>query len=112
MTTGQEISFVGRTSGNRLAEVGGLAVFYRLRMKGHTYCFRDLFEIRWQWPIRMLLGPVVQAGDSGAWVCADTAEGSGWCGQVIGEDRRVGYAAFAENIVAAWSNLGKQFRVV
>lgn len=111
MTPGQEVTFVGRTSGNRTAEVGGLAVFYRLQMSGQTYCFRDLFEIRWRWFIRTLLGPVVQAGDSGAWVCGETDRGPGWCGQVIGEDRRVGYAAFTENILTEWSNGGKQLRV-
>lgn len=111
MTPGQEVAFEGRTSGHRIAEVGGLAVFYRLQVDGHTYCFRDLFEVRWRSFIRTFLGPVVQAGDSGAWVCAETDRGPGWCGQIIGEDRRVGYASFAENNVAAWSNAGKHLRV-
>jgi hypothetical protein len=111
MTPGQEVTFEGRTSGHRIAEVGGLAVFYRLQVNGQAYCFRDLFEIRWRSFPRTLIGPVVQAGDSGAWVCAETDRGPGWCGQIIGEDRRVGYAAFAENAVAEWSNAGKQLRV-
>ena len=111
MTPGQEVTFVGRTSGNRIVEVGGLAVFYRLQLGGQIYCFRDLFEIRWRSFIRTLLGPVVQAGDSGAWVCAETDQGAGWCGQVIGEDRRVGYASFAENIVGAWAIAGERLRV-
>jgi hypothetical protein len=111
MAPGQDVTFVGRTSGNRVAQVGGLAVFYQLRVGGHAYCFRDLFEIRWRSFLRSILGPVVRAGDSGAWVCAETAQGPGWCGQVIGEDRHVGYATFAENTVGAWSALGKQLRV-
>ena len=111
MTPGQEVTFEGRTSGNRIAEVGGLAVFYRLQRKGQAYCFRDLFEIRWRSLVRTLLGPVVKPGDSGAWVCAETDRGPGWCGQIIGEDRRIGYAAFAENTAAAWSNAGKHLRV-
>jgi hypothetical protein len=111
MTPGQEVAFEGRTSGHRIAEVGGLAVFYRLQVNGQAYCFRDLFEIRWRSLIRTLLGPVVRAGDSGAWVCAETDRGPGWCGQILGEDRRVGYAAFAENTVAAWSNAGKHLGV-
>ena len=112
MTPGQEITFEGRTSGHRTAEVGGLAVFYRLQLNGQVYCFRDLFEVRWRSFIRTLFGPVVQAGDSGAWVCAETDQGPGWCGQIIGEDRRVGYAAFAENTLTAWSTAGKHLRVV
>ncbi len=112
MSPGQEITFVGRTSGNRIAEVGGLGIFYRLKMNGQTYCFRDLFEIRWRSFIRTFFGPVVQAGDSGAWVCAETDQGPAWCGQIIGEDRRVGYAAFAENTIAAWSDEGKHLSVV
>ncbi|MDH5640563.1 MAG: hypothetical protein OEY28_04655 [Nitrospira sp.] len=111
MTQGQEVAFEGRTSGHRIAEVGGLAVFYRLQVDGHAYCFRDLFEIRWRSFFRTFLEPVVKAGDSGAWVCAETDRGPGWCGQIIGEDRHVGYASFAENNVAAWSNAGKHLRV-
>jgi hypothetical protein len=103
--------FEGRTSGKRIAEVGGLAVFYRLHINNQAYCFRDLFEVRWRSFIRSLLGPVVQAGDSGAWVCAETDQGPAWCGQVIGEDRHVGYAAFAESTVAAWSSAGKDLRI-
>jgi hypothetical protein len=109
---GQSIEFAGRTSGLRNAEVGGLVLFYRLQLGGKVYCFRNLFEVRWKAFLRTLFGPVVQAGDSGAWVCAATARGSGWCGQVIGEDRHVGYATFAETTVAAWANAGKHLRVV
>lgn len=111
MTPGQEVAFEGRTSGHRIAEVGGLAVFYRLQVDGQAYCFRDLFEIRWRSIIHTLLWPVVRAGDSGAWVCAETDRGPGWCGQIIGEDRRVGYATFAENNITAWSDAGKNLRV-
>jgi hypothetical protein len=113
MTPGQSVTFVGRTSGNRVAEIGGLAVFYRFQMKGKAYCFRDLFEIRWRSLVAVLLGPVVQAGDSGAWVCTESDQGPAWCGQIIGEDRHVGYATFAENTVQAWSNAHKKdLRVV
>jgi hypothetical protein len=84
---------------------------YRLQLGGQTYCFRDLFEIRWRSFVCALCGPVVQAGDSGAWVCAETDRGPGWCGQIIGEDRHVGYATFAENTIAAWSKAGKNLRV-
>ncbi len=111
MTPGQEVTFEGRTSGNRVAEVGGLAVFYRLEVNGQAYCFRDLFEVRWRSFVRTLFGPVVKAGDSGAWVCAETDQGPGWCGQIIGEDRGIGYAAYAENIVNEWSKAGKHLRV-
>jgi hypothetical protein len=107
MTPGQEITFAGRTSGYRTAEVGGLGLFYKLHFKGQTYCYHDLFEVRWKDCYRTLFGPVVRAGDSGAWVCAETSGGTGWCGQIIGEDRRVGYASYAENIVTAWGNKGK-----
>lgn len=112
MTTGQSIEFAGRTSGHRIAEVGGLAVFYRLKLGGNTYCFRNLFEVRWQDFFRTFLGPIVRGGDSGAWVCAASAQGMGWCGQIIGEDRNIGYAAFAENTVEAWKKMGRQLDVV
>jgi hypothetical protein len=111
MAPGQGVTFEGRTSGHQIAEIGGLAVFYRLQVNGRAYCFRDLFEIRWPSLRQELFGPVVKAGDSGAWVCAETDRGPGWCGQIIGEDRRIGYAAYAENIVAAWSNGGKHLHV-
>lgn len=107
MSTGQDIEFVGRTSGHRIAEIGGLAVFYRLGLGSSRYCFKDLFEVRWRHHARELFGPVVQAGDSGAWVCAPTASGMGWCGQIIGEDRGIGYATFAENTIAAWAAAGR-----
>lgn len=110
MTPGQQVTFEGRTSGLRNAELGGLAVFYRLQMNGQAYCFRDLFEVRWRSHLHSLLGPVVKAGDSGAWICAETDQGPAWCGQVIGEDRGIGYATFAENTVAAWRQSGKQLR--
>jgi hypothetical protein len=112
MSPGQLVEFSGRTSGHRVAEVGGLALFYRLHMDGKTYCFRDLFEVRWKNAARAVFGPVVSAGDSGAWVVTPTAHGSGWCGQIIGEDRHVGYAAFAENTLSAWGRRGKLLRVV
>jgi hypothetical protein len=35
----------------------------------------------------------------------------GWCGQIIGEDRHVGYAAFAENTVAAWGKNSQSLSV-
>jgi hypothetical protein len=111
MTPGQEVMFEGRSSGNRIAEVGGLAIFYRLNLKGNTYCYQDIFEIRCRTYFRELLGPVVKAGDSGAWVCTETDRGPGWCGQIIGEDRNRGYATFAENTVEAWSNVGIHLRV-
>lgn len=111
MTQGQEVAFEGRTSGHRTAEVGGLAVFYRLQANGLTYCFKDLFEIRWGSLSRSLFGAVVKAGDSGAWVCAETDAGPGWCGQIVGEDRRIGYAAFAENIAQEWRKQGTALRV-
>jgi hypothetical protein len=111
MAPGQEVTFEGRTSGHRIAEVGGLAVFYRLQMGEYAYCFRDLFEIRWRSFFRACFGPVVQAGDSGAWVCTETDRGPGWCGQIIGEDRNVGYAAFAETTVAAWLDAGMRLRL-
>jgi hypothetical protein len=111
MTTGQEVTFEGRSSGQRIAEVGGLCVFYRLQINAQAYCFRDLFEIRWRSFFRSVFGPIVKAGDSGAWVCAETDQGPAWCGQVIGEDRHVGYAAFSENIISAWSAIGKDLRV-
>ena len=111
MTPGQSVVFEGRTSGKRRAEIGGLALFYRLETNGITYCFRDLFEVRWRNLARSLLGSVVQPGDSGAWVCAETRKGLGWCGQIIGEDRRVGYATFAENTINAWKIEGKELLV-
>jgi hypothetical protein len=112
MSPGQSVEFAGRTSGHRFAEIGGLALFYRLRMGEKTYCFRDLFEVRWKNFVQTVFGPVVRAGDSGAWVVTPTAQGSGWCGQIIGEDRHIGYAAFAENTIAEWGRRGRTLRVV
>lgn len=111
MTIGQSVSFEGRTSGYCTAEVGGLALFYRFQHGGEVYCFRDLFEIRRSSRILAALFPLVRAGDSGAWVCTETDTGPGWCGQIIGEDRNGGFAAFAENIVGEWSIAGKQLHV-
>jgi hypothetical protein len=98
LTTGQRVEFVGRTSGLRVGEIGGLAVFYRLQMNGNNYCFRDLFEVRWGNAARQRVRPIVQDGDSGSWVCTPAGKGMGWCGQVIGQDRNVGYAVFAETL--------------
>lgn len=44
------------------------------------------------------VGAAVQDGDSESWVCSPTAKGMGWCGQIIGQDRHIGYAAFAETL--------------
>lgn len=107
LTPGQAAAFAGRTSGNRQVEIGGLAVFYRMQLESDYYCFRDLMEIRRTGYFASHFSSVVQPGDSGSWVCAETDRGPAWCGQVIGEDRQIGYAAFAENIVAAWSSRGK-----
>lgn len=112
MSPRQSVEFAGRTSGHRFAELGGLGLFYRLKLGTKTYCFRNVFEVRWKNFLRTILGPVVRGGDSGAWVCAATAQGVGWCGQIIGEDRHIGYAAFAENTVEAWRSAGHQLDVV
>lgn len=107
LTPGQAAAFAGRTSGNRQVEIGGLAVFYRMQSGTEYFCFRDLMEIRRMGYWASRFGSVVRPGDSGAWVCTETARGPAWCGQIIGEDRQIGYASFAENVLAAWSSRGK-----
>lgn len=111
LVQGQQVMFEGRTSGHRICEVGGAVQYYKLELNGQSYCFRDLFEIRWISFTRSLFGPLVKGGDSGSWVCSETDQGPGWCGQVIGDDRHIGYVAYAESTIEAWSNIGKTLRV-
>jgi hypothetical protein len=111
MAPGQVASFAGRTSGHRTVEIGGLCLFYRLFFDGAAFCFHDLFEVRWPSFWQGCIRPVVKPGDSGAWVCTETHEGPGWAGQIIGESRHVGYAAFADNMLSTWQKVGLKLRV-
>jgi hypothetical protein len=97
---GTLVDMVGKESGLRTLEVGGLGITYRLRdtKTGNVYCFYHLFELRWPRWWRVLGGRPVQRGDSGAWILAAQASGTEWAGMAVAGDRLIGYAVFSENI--------------
>ena len=100
VSSGSLVEIVGKRSGTRTLEVGGLALTYQLRdrVTGLLYCFNHLFELRWPSFWKLIAGRPVQAGDSGAWVLEARATGQQWTGMAIAGDRLVGYACFASDI--------------
>jgi hypothetical protein len=109
---GQLVEFTGRVSGHRRVKVGGLGVIYQLKAGGQTYCFQNLIQLTWPRFYQLLKGRPVMRGDSGAWICRPDANGFGWCGMIIGEDRLHGYAVYAETIDDWWRQQGLTLSVI
>lgn len=106
LTPGQAVELTGKTSGHRTLEIGGLGACYKFQDHNNTYCFRNLIELRYPSGVIPSISSPIQGGDSGAWVCIPSGQGYEWCGMVIGEDRRRGYAIFSEAIEDWWKNQG------
>jgi hypothetical protein len=99
------VEMTGRSSSNRQLHVGALVLAIRLTdHKGKSYCFTNLFEIKWPSFARLVLGRPIQNGDSGAWVCAPSATGFDFLGMVIGGNRTVGYANLSRSLEDWWAN--------
>jgi hypothetical protein len=96
-SSGQAVKMLA-TEGTRVAQIGGLAIYYVLRDDTGAYCFRDLFEV--------LASPytpkVVSVGDSGAWIMRYGPDRDEWLGMVLGSDDLRGFAMFAET-APAWA---------
>jgi hypothetical protein len=105
LTQGQAIELVGRTSGHKRLEIGGISVAYRITDsdKKH-YCFHNLIELKDPSHWSNVISSPVQPGDSGAWICTPSSQGFEWCGMVIGGDRYVGFAVSSEAIEDWWKN--------
>ena len=88
---GQVVEFTGRSSGNRTLKVGRLGIIYQHQHNAQTYCFQNVIQLNWPRFYKLVRRPVT-GGDSGSWICAANATGIGWCGMIIGDDQRHGYA--------------------
>ena len=51
-------------------------------------------------------------GDSGGWICSPDANGMGWCGMIVGDDRLHGYAIYFAAIEDWWRRQGLTLSVV
>ncbi|HVQ16324.1 MAG TPA: hypothetical protein VMS40_22135 [Vicinamibacterales bacterium] len=109
---GQLVEFTGRASGHRTLKVGGLGVIYQLKAGAQTYCFQNLIQLTWPRFYQLLKGRPVTRGDSGGWICRPDANGFGWCGMLIGDDRLHGYAVYAETIDEWWRQHGLTLSVI
>ncbi len=91
-------------SGHRSLYTGGLLVLGSLLIGTDRYCFKNLMEIKrtsaQNWGVTGTISRPVTTGDSGAWVIQDGPCGPEWCGMVVGGVGPVGYAVFAENVLA------------
>lgn len=94
MTTTQPVQVMGRTSEFQSMQVGGLAPWYSFHHAGKDYCFKNLFEVHSPYGVC----GVIQAGDSGAPVCAAGAGGTEWAGMIAGCDAFKGYAIYAQTL--------------
>jgi hypothetical protein len=103
------IAMTGAMAGTRryiTGMVGGLAPFYRMigGLK-QEFCFEDIFEVRIQTgnlihpQIGALFATPPQQGDSGSWIELQGAQGSEWCGMLVGVDGQMGYAIEAQTVV-------------
>jgi len=98
---GQLVEMIGKQSGSRLLEVGGLGVTYRMRdSDSNFFCFHHVFELRWPRWWRAFTSRPVQRGDSGAWLLASGINGNEWAGMAFAGDRLIGYAIFADDVLA------------
>jgi len=95
---GQVVEFTGRKSGHRVLELGGFAVFYRVKdYGGNGFCFRNLIELKNSGFISSLMKSPVKGSDSGSWVCNSVGESYDWCGSIIGGDRFTGFMVPSEH---------------
>jgi hypothetical protein len=100
------LAATGRSSGNRTLRTGGLGVIYKLKWNGQDYCFQNVPQLNWPKFYQLLGGRPVTRGDSGSWICNHDESGSGWCGMIIGNDHRHGYAIYAETLEGWWKQQG------
>jgi hypothetical protein len=93
---------VSGRSGHRRLYTGGILAVGSIFHGSDRYCFRDLFELKRSspgfWSLTGFIAPPVRPGDSGAWVIQSGSDGPDWCGVVIGGQRPIGLASFAENM--------------
>ena len=67
-----------------------------------TYCFRNLIQLSWPRFYQLFKGRPVRGGDSGGWIRSPDANGMGWCGMIVGDDRLHGYAIYSAAIEDWW----------
>lgn len=102
--SGTDVVMRGTVSGKHTYQVGAFCAIYRVLFNdGNFRCFNNIFEItsssgRAPWlPQKIAIRPA--AGDSGAWVCADSVSGNyAYCGTLIAVDDFSGYACFAQAV--------------
>lgn len=96
---GMPVETFGMRSGHRRARLGGLCVFYTLRLGKAAYCFRNVVELRNRsrdYGVWGSLRRPTQPSDSGGWVTSAGSEGPEWCASIIGGDQVQGYAVLAD----------------
>jgi len=96
-----EIVRLSARSGTRSLEVGALALRRSIGIRGTTYCFQNLLELRRpgpNWGQKGSIKPPSKDGDSGAWVLRPETDGCGWIGMLTAGDGPSSYAQFAETV--------------
>jgi hypothetical protein len=107
---GDIIEMAGKASGYRRLRIGSFVLAQRFALGGAWYGYRDLMQLRRlsrMWGLTGSLRRPARPGDSGAWIVHPGATGPMWAGSVIGGDRPVGYACFAERVVSACAAAGQ-----
>jgi hypothetical protein len=106
--SGTQVVMRGALSSLKTYYVGAYGASYRVLFNDGSYrCFENIFEIVSRSaaplpaPIVAALTPRVKAGDSGSWICCQTATGNyAYFGNLFAGDGANGYATFADSVIA------------
>lgn len=92
----EELQITGRTSDWKRLQRGPVAPYYNVKNKktGDEYCFENALILRDPTGVCP-----VQPGDSGAWLCKETANDYLWAGMVVGGDSQLGLAIAANELM-------------
>jgi hypothetical protein len=106
LNPGDGLYFVGKESGpqSRHVVVAGIGPTFRFKDDNENfYCFENTLQVEWPYSQEMPQGAPIQDGDSGSWLCLPDGTGYAWAAQVIGKHRDLGYAIFADQVMA-WAD--------
>lgn len=95
---GMPVSFIGKTTGHRDAQVGAVCIWYEIEFNKVPHCFSDIFEITHPKPYYLNTN-LARPGDSGAWITSHEYFCTSWNGILIGGDGAQAYACYSENVM-------------